>query len=362
MHVPWGWIKQRPHFIAEQLSERYHVEVFFTQSFRKIQLVRNEIAGNVEVRRLLLLPYGRMKIISAINSFLVALQLRIKDYDYVWFTSPLLFKLLNKYIPATTKVIYDCMDDATEFQFAKTHPRFLTQLQTYEGRLLERSDTVFTSSEYLKKKLSASYQFSSNVTVINNAISLNNTERNTLLGESESLPFEIEERFKNARFRITYIGTISDWMDFELIIESVEKFQEITYFFIGPAEVKIPMHERIFHFGPIEHKYVSSVLQSSDVLVMPFKLNELVLSVNPVKLYEYIYANKPTISVKYNETLQFEDYVYLYKNKEEYFSILQRIIDNDFPCKKSDEENKRFAKMNSWEERIETIINKIESR
>ena len=36
-------------------------------------------------------------------------------------------------------------------------------------------------------------------------------------------------------------------------------------------------------------------------MIMPFKLNELVKSVDPVKLYEYINYNKPIISIFYQE-------------------------------------------------------------
>ena len=28
MHAPWSWIKQRPHFIAEELSKIYILSVF----------------------------------------------------------------------------------------------------------------------------------------------------------------------------------------------------------------------------------------------------------------------------------------------------------------------------------------------
>ena len=36
MHVPWGWIKQRPHFIAENLSKYYKVNVFYKKAYKKI--------------------------------------------------------------------------------------------------------------------------------------------------------------------------------------------------------------------------------------------------------------------------------------------------------------------------------------
>ena len=35
MHIPWGWIKQRPHFIAEGLNDRYDVN-FHIKSFESL--------------------------------------------------------------------------------------------------------------------------------------------------------------------------------------------------------------------------------------------------------------------------------------------------------------------------------------
>ena len=48
-------------------------------------------------------------------------------------------------------------------------------------------------------------------------------------------------------------------------------------------------------------------------LVMPFKLDDLVQAVNPVKLYEYVYSHKPAIAIHYAETEQFEQFVHLYR-------------------------------------------------
>ena len=29
MNIPWGWVKQRPHFIAEYLSKDFIVDVYY---------------------------------------------------------------------------------------------------------------------------------------------------------------------------------------------------------------------------------------------------------------------------------------------------------------------------------------------
>ena len=56
----------------------------------------------------------------------------------------------------------------------------------------------------------------------------------------------------------------------------------------------------IFH-GPIEHSRLIENKELYDVLIMPFIRNELIESVDPVKLYEYIaFENQssPCITLK----------------------------------------------------------------
>ena len=66
MHVPWGWIKQRPHFIAEGLNKDYEVRVVFNKNYR-MSSVNNDTT--IHIVGLLKLPFGRIKIISKLNYF-----------------------------------------------------------------------------------------------------------------------------------------------------------------------------------------------------------------------------------------------------------------------------------------------------
>lgn len=34
MHVPWGWIKQRPHFFAEYLNKDFDVDVVYKKPLK----------------------------------------------------------------------------------------------------------------------------------------------------------------------------------------------------------------------------------------------------------------------------------------------------------------------------------------
>jgi glycosyltransferase involved in cell wall biosynthesis len=93
--------------------------------------------------------------------------------------------------------------------------------------------------------------------------------------------------------------------------------------------------------------------------MMPFKLNNLIESVDPVKFYEYINFNKDIISIYYKEIDRYSKYVYFYLDFETFKNAMSEMINN--PSNKySDEDRKEFLKVNTWERRAQQIKNIID--
>jgi len=89
---------------------------------------------------------------------------------------------------------------------------------------------------------------------------------------------------------------------------------------------------------------------------MPFKITPLIESVNPVKLYEYIWANKPIIAPKYSESEKFSRYVYLYEGYRDLKKIIDEIKCNNYNPKYTLEEGESFIKINDWDSRATDIM------
>lgn len=356
MHIDWNWIKQRPQFLAEELSEYYDITIAYQISYRKKGFT-NEQKTNLDTFRFLAIPFnGRMKLLFIINSFFIKLQMKIlmylKKYEVIWITHPLLYS----YIPENNlkKVIYDCMDDVLEFPKIKNNIKMRNQLFNLEKKLCECSNFIFSSSQYLKNKLLSRCNISENKTfVINNGVNLKNLDNNDL---REEIKKYFDPNFKN----IVYIGTISEWFDFDLILKSLNEIRGIRYLLFGPTEIDIPNHKDIIHCGSINHIYVSSTMKLADLLIMPFKINELIKSVNPVKAYEYIFSGRPSLIVKYEETLKFNEFLYLYDNEEEYIEILKNILYKQMSKKISIENKEKLINSSSWKNKATQIANIIE--
>lgn len=347
MHVDWNWIKQRPHFIAEELGKNgFDVDVFFIP-YQKKFLVDN-VAENVSLKPIKQLRGRRFSIIRKMNSLLyrniVKNALKTKDYDYVYITHPSMYvSHLNK------KIIYDCMDDNAAFSMSDKKRKSI--LKT-EKELIKNADIVLFSAEYLSKTVIERIGFvPRNYKIINNAIKLPDLS----ISEKQI----IEKKRNDNNLVITYIGTVSNWFDLELLrnVQKIYSEKNIIYNLYGPVDYNADFTG--FNLkGPVPHERIFDAMLESDILIMPFVLNDLIKSVNPVKLYEYIYSGKPVISIEYAETMKFSNYIYLYKpgDTDSFINCLKEIATNNYEGKMPLNSAQKFVCDNTWTERGNEII------
>jgi glycosyltransferase involved in cell wall biosynthesis len=359
MGESWYWIKQRPHFIAEYLGKNNSVKIFCEKRYK--HRISNKIPDNIDLKEIYKFPLANNSFIKVVNEFLHKNYLFKKyfknidkDFDIIWLNSPKHYEYLKKYIGNNQMVIYDCMDDIMEFRGSKKSDKISSKHFSREKALYLRSDIVFCSSDKLKKNLHNRYGEKSNVFVINNGINIDESGE-----DSQSLPGNLLKLFNKNEKTLCYIGTVSEWFDFDLILKCLNENKSIGVVLIGPNDVEIPYHERLYHHAPIDYSLVKIALKKANALIMPFVVSELVKAVNPVKLYEYINSCVPSISVSYPETEKFSDYIYLYKNFFEFDLLVKLLLQNNLKIKLNEEAYLMFAKQNTWEKRCEEIVKHI---
>jgi teichuronic acid biosynthesis glycosyltransferase TuaH len=192
------------------------------------------------------------------------------------------------------------------------------------------------------------YKLNKNIDVINNAIS--NSFFNI-----EYCQEEIVYPQKNEFIDLLYIGTISQWFNFELMLKSLNQFKNIRLILIGPTDVTIPESESIIYIGSKKHSELHKYMENADALIMPFIVNDLIKSVNPVKLYEYIYSGKPVITCSYSEIDQFDQFVFRYETDEQFFNLIQKLINKELMVR-SEVDRLNFLQINTWQKRTDEIL------
>lgn len=350
INLDWGWIKQRPHFIVKEIGERFNVRVFYQRRYRRGSLQHNnENTKEIKIYPIYVLPrIGEYPRLSRINTFIRNKKFKkaIKRFQpkVIITTYPDQIRAISENYKGV--VVYDCMDDHVSFIKNAYLKRLIFK---EEKELLNRADCIFATSNKLIENINEKYNFKDN-----NRITL---VRNGYDGEIIST-LSIE---KSEFYKICYFGTVSEWFDFDIVMKSLNDFSNIQYYIIGPCDREVPLHERIHYLGTIEHSKLYDTVSSMDCFIMPFVINDIVLAVDPVKLYEYINFNKNIISIYYPEIERFKNFVHFYTNYDSYKNVIEGLlVDNSLSY--SSEERISFLKDNSWKRRGETIILELAKR
>ena len=346
MNVDWDWVKQRPHFLARHLAKSHDLVVVYPHSWRRRYLVENDRSG-LRLRRFFRMPFGgKFPFISLLNTHILRVMawlfMQWHRPDIVWVSSPELFKYLPGKLQA--RLIYDCMDDV--LAFPSNAPR-REILAASENELVAASSRVLCSSGHLLNKLSARAGYPEKYAVIHNAFE-----------PSAFRPVAPRAESVNSSYVLGYVGTLSSWLDIAALLELVNAFPSLEVHLIGPIEnlgSAMPGHARIRHLGAVRHEDLPAQVNRFDALLMPFLVTELILSVDPVKLYEYVFFDKPIVSVNYPELERFADFVDFYTSYAGLLSIIQQYLDTGFRKKYSAKQRREFIAVNTWAERVAGI-------
>lgn len=349
MNVDWFWIKQRPHFIAELLNEKFDVHVIFQYRYNRKGFQQASVS-NINLNPVYVIPkgdrsyLGRM-INKKIKSSVVKRIIKRVNANIIYLTYPNQVELIPAGFNGT--VIYDCMDD---------HPAFVSNdidrnnMIMQEEKLINNADCVFISSEHLGDVLNKRYD----INKLENKLHLIRNGYNGEVIKKKEITTQ-----KNKTYTFAYFGTISNWFNFDFILRSLDDFSNLQYELYGPvAGIDIPQHQRIHYHGTVEHDKLYDNIKHVDCLIMPFIVNDIIESVDPVKLYEYINFNKNILVSYYKEIDRFDKFVYFYNNYDGFSSQISKLM-NTNKVKYNELDRQNFLSKNSWKCRTEEIIDII---
>lgn len=102
-----------------------------------------------------------------------------------------------------------------------------------------------------------------------------------------------------------YVGSMSSWFDWDWVKELACIFPDDSISLIGPvySEPAFNLPKNIHIYPPVSQTEALIAMRSFKVGIIPFKLNKLTNSVDPVKYYEYTFSGLPTLSTSFGEML-----------------------------------------------------------
>jgi len=243
---------------------------------------------------------------------------------------------LAKSLPNTWR-IYDCMD------YHKGFGNVPEKLIETEKDILRHADLVMVTSSWLKDFARG---YNTNVALVRNA-----AEFDHFAGRPAAI-------YRDAAGRriIGYYGAIAEWFDLELVRAVAQENRNCLVLLIGNDTEGVGKALRdlpnVVFTGEVPYSRLPYYLYAFDVCLLPFKVMPLTLATNPVKIYEYLSAGKPVVSVDLPEIEQFGELVYRCATHQQF---LQQVVQAMQPENNSTElvsARKAFAAAQTWDHRI----------
>ncbi|MDQ6904459.1 MAG: glycosyltransferase family 1 protein [Bacteroidota bacterium] len=286
-HIRWNFVYQRPQHLMGRFA-RYH-RVFFIEEpvFQSSETARinvHEVQENVLVITPHLLEGSPEETIFQQKVLLSLLyeQYGIENYIH-WYYTPMSLAISNHLQPEI--VIYDCMDELSNFKFAPP------ELKQKEKELFRIADVVFTGGHSLYQAKKNSHH---NIYPFPSSIEMEH------FSKARSLKEEPADQQKLSHPIFGFYGVIDERFDIEMLREIANRRPEWNFVIIGPVvkidPASLPYLSNIHYLGGRKYGELPAYLSGWDIAMIPFLLNDSTKYISPTKTPEYLAAGVPVIS------------------------------------------------------------------
>ena len=245
---------------------------------------------NIWVLTPLAIPFYGSELIRAANGALLKLQIQ-SAMQQLGFQDVISWSFLPSSAPVSgtlgeSLVVYHCVDEFSAFSDAPAR-----EIRELERRLMLKSDVVICSSEKLRADKA---RVNPNAHLVQHGVDLDH------FGKAFNQATTIPDDLKGAPGPIIgFWGLIADWVDLQLIRHVADAFSGGTVVLLGNSTTDMkPLDgaRNIRFLGRKPYADLPRYAKAFDVALMPFKVNELTLAANPLKVREYLAAGLPVVS------------------------------------------------------------------
>lgn len=379
--IPWvDWnfyLHSRPHHLVKEALRRGHRVLYLNPTWRAAQkegnleiwhpfscgvfriarrILRGELFSKASparrekltpLRHFFYRPYEDQNRWAFASKYLSELLIKQKlrtfiapqDQNVIIFGQP--FPLVL-HIPYFRKlgytVIYDLIDDWSVYQDA---PEYFSRTEPF---LLQSADIITAPSKALYQK---GLRYNKNTHLCPNAADMAHfAKAREFCERPEDLP--------GHRPRIGFFGIIREWFDVDLLRYAALQRPKFEFCLIGghSEEVfeKLKGLGNVHLIGSKDYPILPRYLHHFDVTIIPFVINDLIRSTNPIKVYEYLAGGKPVVAADIPE-LEGMPYVYLSESHDAFVRNLDRALE----VIPNLEEIDAFLENQTWSRRFDVI-------
>lgn len=245
--------------------------------------------------------------------------------------------------------VYYCVDEWATFPGIDKGT-----LDKLERQLLERVDVTFTTSLALaeKKKVHcpATYLAPHGVDYAKFA---------TALDANVAIPQDLA---KLPGPKVGFFGTLRDFLDYELIAHVAKARPDWSIALIGQdlsaGTALIKGLPNVHLLGRKKHDELPAYCKGFDVGLIPYRIDNDVKFINPLKLREYLSAGLPVVSTDMPEVQPYAHLCRIAKTGDEMVAAIERALEERSP----DQRAARCESMKSetWQARVASVMRTVE--
>jgi glycosyltransferase involved in cell wall biosynthesis len=163
------------------------------------------------------------------------------------------------------------------------------------------------------------------------------------------------------RPRIGFYGTLRDWVDFELIAHVARKRPDWTVVLIGQQFADLSPIQGLTNvhlLGQKLHYELPAYCKGLDVGMIPYRIDERMTFVNPLKLREYVSAGLPVVSTPVPEVARLSHLAHVARTREELVSAIERALSEGAPAQRA---ARSLAMQNeTWAARVAQVARTVD--
>ena len=269
------------------------------------------------------------------------------DVDVLWIGNQRFFSLSS--LINYRAFSYRMKDDVEEY---RTEPH---SIGIIEQQMCEQADIVFYTANRLKKKVEKNAQ---KIQYLPNGVDYE-FFRDPIL----EIPLDLAQIPEP---RLTYVGQISHWFDFETVLSAAKEFAEYSFVLIGPTSLDengqcylqlLQELPNAYILGSRPFAQVRAYMKYSQVGLIPFLQNTLTHAISPIKLFEYCAAGLPVVSTRLDETERLDSPALLYDSYDGFVMNIKKALAEH---QQLSEAGVEFGQENTWRQRFEIIREQLD--
>ncbi|MGC4113834.1 MAG: glycosyltransferase [Myxococcales bacterium] len=257
-----------------------------------------EVEPNLFVLSPLAVPVFGSESVAAVNRVALKLQVR-RAMRSLRFLHPVVWAFLPaaQWVARSLEpdlLVYHCVDEFSAFSDAPGQA--IAQL---EAKLAREADLVIVSAQRLYESKRA---LDERTVLVRHGVDHRHFAR--ALDRDTPLPEEVAGL---PRPVLGFFGLVADWVDVELLEAVAKDHPAGSLVIVGRVRCDVSRLRRLPNvhlLGPKPYATLPGYAKAFDVALLPFRVNELTLNANPLKVREYLAAGLPVVSTAIPEVEQ----------------------------------------------------------